>query len=119
VTSAAPGNFIYRYHNVGLFTPASFTNFRDGGFGIPPSPCSLLRRRIQDGYVNLLAAELPSLREIIHEDVDRLAFDAATLIGHGVDAGIRSRARNPNPGTDRKNTWIGGNGMASSGLLAL
>jgi hypothetical protein len=67
----------------------------------------------------LLAAELPSLREVIHEDIDLLAFDAATLIGYGVDAGISSCVGNPNPGTDRKNTRIGGNGMASDGLLAL
>src|SRR5919112_1212704 len=82
--SIAPEYFIYRYHSLRLFTPASFASSRFDR-GLPHRPSRLLRR-LQKRDVNLLAAELQSLFATADEDIDFVPFDAATLIRHGVNA---------------------------------
>jgi hypothetical protein len=114
--SIAPAYFIYRYHSLQLFTPASFAGSRVD-WGLPHHP-SRRRRRFQKRDVNLLAAELQSLFATIHEDIYFVPFDAATLVRHGVNAGIFTGAHDLNPRAHRENPGIRGDSGSSFRLGA-
>jgi hypothetical protein len=112
--SIAPAYFIYRYHSLQRFTPASLASRRFDP-GLPHRPRGLLRH-FQKRDVNLFAAELHSLLMAVYEDIDLVAFDGPTLVRHGVNAGIRPGPRDVNLGTHRENPGIRGDGGARNRL---